>query len=133
MKKLKYLICLALLWTVWGCSEEKFTPDQYLHGLGGEDYTPNEIDEWILKNFTIPYNMEVKYRWDQSELDLNKTLVPVKEDVVIPVMQIVKHVWIEPYEVLAGEDFIRLYSPKKYVLVGSPMYNSDGTIDCRTG
>ena len=92
------------------------------------DYTPNEIDEWILKNFTIPYNMEVKYRWDQSELDLNKTLVPVKEDVVIPVMQIVKHVWIEPYEVLAGEDFIRLYSPKKYVLVGSPMYNSDGTI-----
>ena len=51
---------------LWGCSEDKFVPDQYLNGLVGDEYVLNEIDEWIIDNYTRPYNMEVKYRWDQS-------------------------------------------------------------------
>ena len=45
------------------------------------------------------------------------------------VMKVVQEIWIKPYEQLAGANFIRSYSPKKYVLVGSPKYNpNDGTI-----
>lgn len=129
MKKWKYCIGMAFLLGAGACSEEDFVPDQYLHSLGGDEYVLNETDHWIIDNYTSPYNMEVKYRWDQSELDLNRTLVPVKEEVVIPVMKVVREVWIKPYEQLAGANFIRAYSPKKYVLVGSPKYNpNDGTI-----
>lgn len=129
MRKLKYFAGIAAALMLWGCSEDKFVPDQYLNGLGGDEYVLNEIDEWIIDNYTRPYNMDVKYRWDQSELDLNRTLVPIKEELVVSVMKVVQEIWIKPYEQLAGANFIRSYSPKKYVLVGSPKYNPNtGTI-----
>ena len=71
--------------------------------------------------------MEVKYKWDQFELALNRTLVPVYEDKVIPIMNTIKETWIVPYEKVAGAAFIKKLSPKKFVLVGSPQYNN-GTI-----
>ena len=83
MRKLKYFAGIAAALMLWGCSEDKFVPDQYLNGLGGDEYVLNEIDEWIIDNYTRPYNMEVKYRWDQSELDLNRTLVPIKEELAV--------------------------------------------------
>ena len=116
MRKLKYFAGIAAALMLWGCSEDKFVPDQYLNGLGGDEYVLNEIDEWIIDNYTRPYNMEVKYRWDQSELDLNRTLVPIKEELVVSVMKVVQEIWIKPYEQLAGANFIRSYSPKKYVI-----------------
>lgn len=87
MRKLKYFAGIAAALMLWGCSEDKFVPDQYLNGLGGDEYVLNEIDEWIIDNYTRPYNMEVKYRWDQSELDLNRTLVPIKEELVVSVYE----------------------------------------------
>lgn len=101
MRKLKYFAGIAAALMLWGCSEDKFVPDQYLNGLGGDEYVLNEIDEWIIDNYTRPYNMEVKYRWDQSELDLNRTLVPIKEELVVSVMKVVQEIWIKPYEQLA--------------------------------
>ena len=62
MRKLKYFAGIAAALMLWGCSEDKFVPDQYLNGLGGDEYVLNEIDEWIIDNYTRPYNMEVKYR-----------------------------------------------------------------------
>ena len=96
MRKLKYFAGIAAALMLWGCSEDKFVPDQYLNGLGGDEYVLNEIDEWIIDNYTRPYNMEVKYRWDQSELDLNRTLVPIKEELVVSVMKVVQENWLEP-------------------------------------
>ncbi len=95
--------------------------------LGGEDLSQNEIDIWLYNNYVKPYNMEVKYKWDQFELALNRTLVPVYEEKVIPIMNMIKETWITPYEQVAGATFIKKLSPKKFVLVGSPQYNN-GTI-----
>lgn len=107
------------------CSKEgPVTADPNIIGLGGEKFAKNEIDGWLYNNFVTPYNMEVKYRFSQFEQDLNKMLVPVKEELVIPVMQTVKNVWIEPYVTVAGETFLKSLAPKKYVLVGSPQYNN---------
>ncbi|WP_217932348.1 MULTISPECIES: zinc-binding metallopeptidase [Bacteroides] len=128
MKTIRLYLYLLLALSVYACNDEDFTPNPNIVGLGGDTWIPTELDYWIEDNFTDPYNMEVKYRWDQSELDLNRTLVPVKENLVIPVMETVKKVWIEPYEKLAGNSFIKKLSPKKYVLVGSPKYNPNGTI-----
>ncbi|RAJ08580.1 substrate import-associated zinc metallohydrolase lipoprotein [Chitinophaga skermanii] len=94
----------------------------------GDKYAKNAIDTFIINEYIIPYNISVKFRWDPFEVPTNKFLVPVKEDVVIPVMTIVKQIWINPYEQMLGKGFIQKYAPKQYVLVGSANYNNDGTI-----
>jgi substrate import-associated zinc metallohydrolase lipoprotein len=91
------------------------------------------LDEWLSTNYTTPYNIEVKYKWDRSELgEIEKDVVPVKEDKVIPVMDAIKKVWIEPYVAVKGEAFFKKYAQKQFFLVGSPSYNSNGTMTLGT-
>ncbi|MDR1719603.1 MAG: putative zinc-binding metallopeptidase [Dysgonamonadaceae bacterium] len=99
-----------------------------IFGLGGDEYEMTELDLWIQEEFTKPYNIAVKYRWNPWEVDLTSTIVPVKEELVQPVMELIRDVWIEPYKSQKGLDFIKQYAPKNYVLVGSPRYNTNGTI-----
>lgn len=89
---------------------------------------PSELDIWLENNFRETYNIEVKYRWDASEGDIFRTLVPPATDKVQEVMDAVKKVWIDPYVALAGEPFIKTYCPKQFLLIGSPSYNPGGTI-----
>lgn len=126
MKTLKYIIGI-LMFAFVSCSEEEFVPNETLLGLGGDVQTSSEVDQWIYENLTKPYNIDVKYKWDQAELDKNKTLVPIKEELVVPVMKMIKKIWIDTYVELAGSSFICKLAPKRFVLVGSPSYNSGGT------
>lgn len=91
-----------------------------------------ELDVWLFDNFVAPYNIEVKYRWDGAELDVNKTLVPPTPDRVESIMNVVRDAWIEPYTKEAGEVFLKTYAPKQFVLVGSAEYNPGGTITLGT-
>jgi substrate import-associated zinc metallohydrolase lipoprotein len=99
-----------------------------ISGLGGDSWVNGPVDTWINNNLTTPYNIAVKYKWDQFELELNKTLVPPREDKVIPVMQTLKTGLIAPYTAEAGETFFKKYTPKFFVLVGSWNFNTDGTV-----
>jgi len=126
MKSLKYIIGI-LMFAFVACSEEEFVPNETLLGLGGDEQTSSEVDQWIYNNLTKPYNIDVKYKWDQAELDKNKTLVPINEDLVVPVMEMIKKIWIDTYVDLAGSSFICQLAPKRFVLVGSPSYNAGGT------
>ena len=102
-------------------------------GLGGDTWVPGPIDNWISDTLTTPYNIAVKYKWDQGELqdDFNKNLVPPKEEKVIPIMSAIKKVWINTYITEAGLDFFKNISPKFFILVGSPAY-SNGSIKLGT-
>jgi substrate import-associated zinc metallohydrolase lipoprotein len=90
-------------------------------------YPPTELDTWLYNSFTAPYNIEVKYRWDNSEVDPYKNLVPPSIGKVQEVMEVVKRVWIDTYSDIAGDGFIKEYCPKQFVLVGSGSYNFDGS------
>lgn len=97
-------------------------------GLGGDTWPQDSIDKWLRDTLTKPYNIDVKYRWDAFELDLDKTLVPPSLDKIVPMMRIVKYGWIDSYEEEAGSDFIKTFCPKQYELVGSVAYNTNGTV-----
>ncbi|WP_282016438.1 zinc-binding metallopeptidase [Marinifilum flexuosum] len=88
----------------------------------------NETDQWIRENFTIPYNIEVKYRFDDAEVDNGKVLTPAKLEKVRPFLEAMKTVWIDPYALYGGEDFVKMMVPKLLVLVGSHNYNKNGSI-----
>jgi substrate import-associated zinc metallohydrolase lipoprotein len=101
-------------------------------GLGGDTWDKGPIDNWVYTNLTKPFNISVKYKWDQFELELNKNLVPPREEKIVPVMEAVKKVWIDTYIAEAGEVFMKTYCPKFFVLCGSASWNTDGTITLGT-
>lgn len=112
-----------------GCrEEEKIADDLYIPGLGGEKYAENELDKWLYQNYTLPYNIDVVYRWDaaQAYSSLSEELVPVEFDAVQPMMAALRDVWFEPYIQATGnsQDFLKEVAPKKIVLVGSPEYQN---------
>lgn len=119
---------LLLPFVYVSCSKEESLPTDPILGLGGDDWAWSDLDEYLYLNFTAPYNIEVKYKWDPYEVNFNRTLVPPDEGRVVPVMETVKAVWMAPYERVAGPAFLRTYQLLKYVLVGSADYQSNGTI-----
>jgi len=95
-------------------------------GLGGDEWAPGAIDQWVYDSLTVPYNISVKYKWDQGELqaDFSNTLVPPKEEKVIPLMSSIKKAWLTPYVDEAGILFFKNISPKFFILVGSPAFEN---------
>lgn len=125
MKKIiYYLLFLSISVFVVSCSEEDLG-----HSLI-DTTTPelNEVDQWIRENYTYPYNVEVKYKWDNSEVDNTKVLTPVELERVIPFLDKMKKIWVDPYANNAGSEFMKRFIPKQIVLVGSRSFNDDGSI-----
>ncbi len=121
-------VVMLMLGALASCRKEEALGDvSNIAGLGGDVWTPTSIDKWIFDSLTVPYNIAVKYKWDQFEIELNKTVVPIMEEKVVPVMGAIKKAWIAPYEAEAGSLFVKKYSPKFFILEGSGSYNSNGT------
>lgn len=131
MKTIKYLLLFAAvsLLSVSCDKEDALDTSKPINGLGGEILPDTEASEWLFENFTVPYNIEVIYRWESSEIQSSflRPLVPVREDVVVPFMEAIRDVWFEPYIQSVGEVFLKKMTPKKIVIAGSGEWSS-GTI-----
>jgi substrate import-associated zinc metallohydrolase lipoprotein len=99
-----------------------------LLGLGGDTWTQTSIDKWLYDSLTKPHNIAVKYKWDQFEFDVSRTLVPPDEAQVVPLWQVLKRAWIDPFVAEAGLVFFNKYSPKTFVLSGGNSYNDNGSV-----
>jgi substrate import-associated zinc metallohydrolase lipoprotein len=132
MQLSKSFLPLFGLMVLLSCKKEDALTVDDISGLGGDTWAKTAVDRWLYDTLTVPYNIATKYKWDQFELELNKTIVPPKEEKVIPVMSTVKKVWIEPYVAQGGELFFKKYCPKFFVLAGSANWNLDGSITLGT-
>lgn len=95
------------------------------------DITPpvrKPLDTWIYDNFTNPYNIEVIYRWSESLVDQNRFLYPPTIDSVQPALNIIKKLWIEPYEAVGTPNVVQKTAPRQIVLVGGRNVNQSATI-----
>jgi substrate import-associated zinc metallohydrolase lipoprotein len=89
----------------------------------------NELDTWLLNNYTKPYNIDFKYRYDDKESNNTYNLVPAEYDKSVAMAILMKHLWVDVYvELMDGADFLRTYTPRMIHLIGSPAYNSQGSI-----
>lgn len=120
MKKIFYIIICIAIFT--GCKKEQLGDSL----IDTSAPIQNETDKWIYSNYTKPYNIEVKYRWDFSELDQTSTLAPPKLSMVEPFLDNMKAAWIDPYVRQGGETFMKRFIPKLIVLVGSQNKNMEG-------
>jgi substrate import-associated zinc metallohydrolase lipoprotein len=132
--KILFSVIITLFLLVACKKEDALDPADVdnIPGLGGDTWTNGPIDKWIYDSLTVPLNITAKYKWDQGELEFNRTLVPPKEEKIIPVLSTIRKVWIDNYILEAGEMFMKRYSPKWFILVGSASYNLDGTITLGT-
>ena len=94
MKKvLMLLVCTLSVGLFHSCSEDLGESGIEIPEFNLKDLTPTDL--YIYKNYTKPYNVEVIYRWKDSETDVAKNLVPPEEEKVEPFLEILKTVWID--------------------------------------
>jgi substrate import-associated zinc metallohydrolase lipoprotein len=129
-QKLVFFFCIVT--SLVSCKKETLDNVENIPGLGGDTWGTTSIDSWVYDSLTVPFNIAVKYKWDQFELSLNKTLVPPKEDKILPVLRSVKKVWIDTYIAETDSVFMKKYVPKFFALAGSASWNTDGTITLGT-
>ncbi|MDP4203331.1 MAG: putative zinc-binding metallopeptidase [Bacteroidota bacterium] len=125
MKKIQFLIFSVLILMLSSCSKETLDSQSIFDTTSPER---NAFDTWILKNYTTPYNIDFKYRYDDKQSDNTYNLAPADYSKSVALAKLVKYLWIDSYEELMGKDFIRKYCPKMIQLIGSPAYNTQGSI-----
>ncbi|WP_447641367.1 MULTISPECIES: substrate import-associated zinc metallohydrolase lipoprotein [Chitinophagaceae] len=128
-KYIIYILALSILGGISACKKDNVNIST-IPFLGGDSSKGQAaIDKWVKDSLTDPYNVQVKYKFDEFESGKpNADLIPMKEDIVIPALSDVKRVWIKTYEAIAGSTFIKTYVTKVINMVGSPAYNTNGSI-----
>lgn len=93
----------------------------------------DEIDQYIEQNFTSVYDVAVRYKFVDRYVDPTKRVTPPRRSVVIPMLDFLDSLWIGPYaEIEGGDVFFREHVPAEVVLIGSSIYNDDGTVTLGT-
>ena len=116
------LIPLALLLSCNG-DEELDAPVRQV------ELSSDPIDVYIRENFTEPYGVAVRYRYTDRYVDPNNRVTPPRRDLVVPTLDFLTKYWVEPYkEVPNGEAYFKSTVPAEVVMIGSFIFNTDGTV-----
>ena len=128
MKQIKKLMLFAAaLLALSSCYKDEPDKNQSIYS---DDDIParNEFDRWLLKNFTFPYNIAFNYLYNDKLSDNTYNVVPATIENSKALAILVKHVWLDAYAEQAGNDFLRNNAFRVFQLIGSPEYNSQGSI-----
>ncbi|MBP3826999.1 MAG: putative zinc-binding metallopeptidase [Prevotella sp.] len=128
MKKYILIIVslLAMVTIVTSCQEDDKVSSESIFNTKEEP--KSAFDEWLYQNFTLPYNIDFRYRYQDSETDNYYNVVPADPVKAQALAILVRELWIGAYEAVFGREFIKTYGPKVYQLLGSPEFNDNGSI-----
>jgi substrate import-associated zinc metallohydrolase lipoprotein len=132
MKKTLYQLTMLLVVFVIASCKKSETLEVDLSKFNTDTYVPGTVDIWLKTNLEDPYNISTVYRFERNLADVNRDLSPVLLDKVEPMMNAVLTTFLQPYGTIAGKTFIKTYTPKQFVLYGSPSYNTNGSITLGT-
>lgn len=126
------VVAMALGMGVTSCSDDEFTAsifdtNEAIDILDRSSYT-FPLDTFCKKEFLEPYNLKFIYRFEDKGSDMNKNLTPPDYDKSVDLAVLTKYLWYDIYKELAGEEFLKMYSPRVIHVCGSKNYNpSQGT------
>ena len=81
------------------------------------------FDQWLYDNFVVPYNVDVKYRFDLSASDLNFQLTPADYNRSQLLAHLIRYLFYDVYTKFSGEDFMKKYGPRIFHFIGSSGFN----------
>lgn len=116
---------LLTLGVTTSCSDDEFDPsifDTEEHWLDKTSVT-FPLDTFCIKNFREPYNLRYVYKMEDIGSDMQKNLVPAKYEKSKELAVLAKYLWYESYETCAGQEFLKIYSPRIIHVIGSKSYN----------
>jgi substrate import-associated zinc metallohydrolase lipoprotein len=127
MNKIKiFLVTFFVAATCWSCSEEKLNEQSVF--VDPDPALQSDFDRWLLTNYAYPYNISFKYKMEDIETNMTYELAPATIDKSIAIAKIIKHLWLEVYDQVAGVDFTRTYIPRVIHLIGSGAYDTNNTV-----
>ena len=127
MKKNIYAILLAFVasFALMSCSDDDPSSESIFPTTSPKR---DAFDKWLLENYTFPYNVEMKYKMEDIESDMKYHLVPADSAKTAKLSIIMKYLWFDAYNEVGGPDFIKENMPRTIHFIGSPAYNSEGTM-----
>lgn len=109
-----------------GCSEDDIDYNKSVIVL--PNAPENDLDRWITRNITSPYNIQIQYRFEDIEGDMDFYLVPAEYEASVMMSHLLKYLCLETYNEAAGVDFTCRYFPKLFCYCGEWKYKNNGTI-----
>ncbi|MDR1414578.1 MAG: putative zinc-binding metallopeptidase [Odoribacteraceae bacterium] len=88
----------------------------------------SEIEQWLLQNYTYPYNIQYQYKLQDVETDRSYEVVPAIPDKALALAKILKHMFYESYDELLGVNFLRTHSQRVIHVVGSGAYTTSSVL-----
>lgn len=132
LKHICYIGFTAALLAGGGSCRKTETLDVDMSRYNVDNPQQTELDNWITGQLTDPYNIQLVYRFERNLTDVSRDVSPIKLEQVKPTAEAIINIFLKTYEKVAGPTFIKTYTPKQFVLYGSPSYNSNGTITLGT-
>lgn len=128
-KKIWMLLFAGAFSVVTGCY-----PDEEIEApIKTQPASDDPLDQYIQENFIDEFGVAVRYEFVDRYVDQNKRVTPPKLTVVQPMLDFLTEYWIEPFtEVAFGTRFFKAHVPAEVILIGSTMYNADGTVTLGT-
>ena len=127
IKKYIYTLLLGVIVGLGftSCSDDE-PNDPTIFPVDAANY--DALDTWLIKNYNNPYNVDFQYKMKDIESNMSYDLVPADSAKAAKLAVIVKYLWFDAYAETVGTEFIKLNVPRVIMLVGSPAYNSDGSM-----
>jgi substrate import-associated zinc metallohydrolase lipoprotein len=125
MKKIYQILFVgALMVGLASCEKEKFTDSIFVDPVVETDTYTSEFDQWLQEHYTEPYNVDFRYRLDDSATDPNYNVVPVSMGMADTIAHLALYLWYDVYDEVAPEGFLRENGPRIIQLIGSAMINA---------
>lgn len=127
MKKNILILVIVTLFAFFGCSKEDINT-KYVPPTAVISTHPNDV--FLKAEYFSTYGTAVRWKWDDRFIKNNQKATPIKSNLVIPVAQLLKYLWIDAYASNGpgGARFIKKLIPSELQFIGSYIYNNDGTV-----
>ena len=127
MKKTLYIISIAAIIAAFSSCRGKDDFTDSIFDTTVPVVDPNKatypFDMWLYENFLVPYNVDVKYRFDLSASDLNFQLTPADYNRSQLLAHFIRYLFYDVYTKYAGDDFMKMYGPRIFHFIGSTGYS----------
>ncbi len=127
----KLALTLALGFAVLSsCRDDEFTSTIFDTTTPAVDTSlvTAPFDQWLYDNYVVPYNVEVRYRFNLLESNMNYQLTPSAYEQSQVLARLLHYLFYQPYEEKVGREFMRQNSPRQFHFIGSNGVNaSTGT------
>jgi len=127
-KHFTYIVALLGLALSIQCTEKENSLE-FKNIFETEKESTSELDKFLKEEFRDPYGSVIRYKFNDDFLRPDQTATPARLDVVKPIAELILSTLIEPYNKAAEnkEAFLKRNFPAEIVLIGSPIFDGDGT------